>query len=138
MQKKMNVKKLLSPLVPGYIKDKIRSKRETSIINEFTSLAPQDCHATNLRSIKGFSLPAIFDSPEIQVLWNNATKEIGTFDIPDGTGGVNPGDRRAIYYLISALKPGSTLEVGTHIGASTLHIASALFSNQITNGSSGR
>ena len=40
-------------------------------------------------------------------------------------------DRRALYYLIGDLKPKSVLEVGTHIGASTLHIASALFNSQI-------
>lgn len=40
--------------------------------------------------------------------------------------GVNPGDRRALYALISALQPQSVLEVGTHIGASTQYIARAL------------
>ncbi len=44
----------------------------------------------------------------------------------DKHGGVNPGDRRAIYTLIKELKPKSVLEIGTHIGASTLYIASAL------------
>ena len=41
-------------------------------------------------------------------------------------GGVNPGDRQAVYYLIMALKPQNVLEVGTHIGASMPHIARAL------------
>ena len=41
-------------------------------------------------------------------------------------GGVNPGDRQALYYLITALAPKNVLEIGTHIGASTLHIACAL------------
>lgn len=52
--------------------------------------------------------------------------ELKAFEIPDGTGGVNPGDRRAIYYLVSYFRPRSVLEVGTHIGASTVHIAAAL------------
>ena len=43
--------------------------------------------------------------------------------------GVNVGDRRAVFYLISAIKPTTVLEVGTHIGASTIHIASALATN---------
>ncbi|MBI4031710.1 MAG: class I SAM-dependent methyltransferase [Proteobacteria bacterium] len=42
------------------------------------------------------------------------------------SGGVNPGDRRALYYLVRALNPQTVLEVGTHIGASTLYIARAL------------
>ena len=41
-------------------------------------------------------------------------------------GGVNPGDRRALFYLVTALRPHCVLEVGTHIGASTLYIAQAL------------
>ncbi len=50
------------------------------------------------------------------------------FEIPDGTGGVNPGDRRAIFYLVSYLQARSVLEIGTHIGASTVHIAAAITS----------
>jgi len=41
-------------------------------------------------------------------------------------GGVNPGDRRALYHLIAHFRPKRILEVGTHVGASTLHIASAV------------
>lgn len=41
-------------------------------------------------------------------------------------GGVNPGDRRAIYHLIAHFKPRRILEIGTHVGASTVHIASAI------------
>src|SRR5262245_17031 len=42
------------------------------------------------------------------------------------SGGVNPGDRRALYHLIAHFKPRRILEVGTHVGASTLHIAGAI------------
>src|SRR2546430_6217516 len=34
--------------------------------------------------------------------------------------------RRAIYYLVRHLRPRSVLEIGTHLGASTVHIAAAL------------
>lgn len=44
----------------------------------------------------------------------------------DRAGGVNPGDRRALYTLINALQPQRVLEIGTHIGASTHYIARAL------------
>jgi predicted O-methyltransferase YrrM len=36
------------------------------------------------------------------------------------------GDRRAIFYLIRHFAPQVVLEIGTHIGASTMHIALAL------------
>jgi hypothetical protein len=45
------------------------------------------------------------------------------------SGGLNSGDRRAVHSMIRALKPASVLEVGTHIGSSTIHIAAALRAN---------
>jgi predicted O-methyltransferase YrrM len=38
-------------------------------------------------------------------------------------GGVNAGDQRALYTLVRALKPKHILEVGTHVGCSTINIA---------------
>ena len=49
--------------------------------------------------------------------------------ISERAGGVNPGDRRAIYTLIHHFRPRAVLEIGTHIGASTLCMAAALDSN---------
>jgi len=43
-----------------------------------------------------------------------------------GSGAVNPGDRRALYYIVRALRPQSFLEVGTHVGGSTTALAFAL------------
>ncbi len=53
-------------------------------------------------------------------------------------GGINRGDRRALYYLVRALNPTRVLEIGTHLGYSTLHIAAALGRNRQAHGSSGR
>jgi predicted O-methyltransferase YrrM len=52
------------------------------------------------------------------------------------TGGVNPGDRRALYFLVRALCPRRVLEIGTHVGASTIHIAAALKKNGAVPGES--
>lgn len=41
-------------------------------------------------------------------------------------GGVNVGDRRAIYALVRYLQPQNVLEVGTYVGSSTLAIVEAL------------
>jgi predicted O-methyltransferase YrrM len=48
------------------------------------------------------------------------------FEFAEVTEGVNPGDRRAIYHLIANLRPQRVLEIGTHVGASTIYIASAM------------
>jgi len=73
-------------------------------------------------------LAAVFQ-PRIE--WESISTEIDhAVSIVDlKTGGVNPGDRRAIYQLIRCLGPKKVLEIGTHVGASTLHIAMALRSN---------
>lgn len=46
--------------------------------------------------------------------------------LADIDGGICPGERRALYQLIASFKPATVLEIGTHIGASTLAIARSL------------
>lgn len=81
-----------------------------------------------LRSVTDRELAAIFMSPDVARSWNAEGARLAEIcKIEDGkTGGVNPGDRRALFHLISALKPKSVLEIGTHVGASTVHIAAAM------------
>ena len=49
------------------------------------------------------------------------------------TGGVNPGDRRALYYFVRALDLKHVLEIGTNVGASTIHIAAAMKVNLLAD-----
>ena len=81
-----------------------------------------------LISEEGFRLQEIFMSEAIEQEWRAVSARIkAIIQIPDGkTGGVNPGDRRALYYLTRWLQPNAVLEIGTHVGASTLHIAAAI------------
>ena len=110
-------------MIPLFLKNRILFQKELSLLGTAQRL---ECKTDNLLYKRNISLSDIFHSHEIDGMWLEVEKEIKQFSIPDGTGGVNPGDRRAIYYLISAIKPISVLEIGTHIGASTIHIASAL------------
>jgi predicted O-methyltransferase YrrM len=52
--------------------------------------------------------------------------EFAQLGITSESEGINPGDRRAVYYLTRYLCPRDVLEIGTHIGASTTHVAVAL------------
>ncbi|MCF8496534.1 MAG: class I SAM-dependent methyltransferase [Alphaproteobacteria bacterium] len=80
--------------------------------------------ASNLRAAEDLDVPALLRGAP---LWERDNALISHFlGGDDRDQGVNPGDRRAIYTLIAALKPARILEVGTHIGASTLYIAAAL------------
>tara|TARA_B100001769_G_scaffold263866_1_gene247546 strand:- start:313 stop:1200 length:888 start_codon:yes stop_codon:yes gene_type:complete len=80
----------------------------------------------NLKYADEIDVVEIFNSPKITKIWEYERNAVEKFGIPDGTGGVNPGDRRALFYLIAAFKPKSVLEIGTHIGASTVNLAAAL------------
>jgi predicted O-methyltransferase YrrM len=127
---RLGLGQLARQLTPSFVKNKIRFQKDSK---QLDALQRVTCEIGNLRDSRDFSLSDIFGSPEINGLWLDSEKEIQQFSIPGGTGGVNQGDRRAIYHLISALKPQSVLEVGTHIGASTIHLASALRNNTDKN-----
>ncbi len=92
------------------------------------SLAPLACDAGPLRLLAAGDLEAILSSERIDREWAEAAPDLAAVcAIEDGrTEGVNPGDRRAVFYLTRGLKPRLVLEVGTHVGASTLHLAVAL------------
>ncbi len=90
-----------------------------------TPSLPFNC--ANLKAANTFDLSPLLENAEAAEGWNqdNASiaRAIGDIDL---MGGVNPGDRRAIYALVAALKPKRVLEIGTHIAASSLYIAAAL------------
>jgi predicted O-methyltransferase YrrM len=122
----MKLKQILRIITPDFVKLKIHSLRQKKELDKINSFAKVDCITNNLKPASDISLAEIFNSKEITGLWNQSKDEIDNYKFIDGRGGVNPGDRRALYYLISKFKPSSVLEIGTHIGASTIHIASAL------------
>ena len=122
----MTVKQLLRPFIPQFVSNFLNKMRDSRHENNFKSLPSTPCKANNLIAQKNITLPAIFNANEITERWISVQDSINKFDIPDGTGGVNPGDRRALFYLINHFKPQSILEIGTHIGASTLNMASAM------------
>jgi predicted O-methyltransferase YrrM len=119
----MDIKQRLKDVLPASLERSLKLRREARDLRESTTLR---CDAGRLRKMSAASLRALFDDGTIHDDWLASARKIEELEIPDGTGGVNPGDRRAIYYLIRGLRPSSVLEVGTHIGASTLHIAEAL------------
>jgi predicted O-methyltransferase YrrM len=84
------------------------------------------CDSRQLARITSDSIAEAFLSPEIDEDWHAVERKVAAFDITEHAGGVNPGDRRAIYYLVRYFRPRTVLEIGTHVGASTVHVAAAL------------
>jgi predicted O-methyltransferase YrrM len=95
---------------------------------ELAKLPKIDCDANRLRIITAEEIRRIFTDPKLDAEWEISAKSLNRHcTIVDGaTSAVNPGDRRALYYLIRGFHPRRVLEIGTHVGASTVHIASAL------------
>jgi predicted O-methyltransferase YrrM len=97
---------------------------------------PATLDVADLRSISKMDVADAFSSRgAIASEWSEVSSQIDRLVLIEDmtTGGVNPGDRRAIYYLIRALRPRRVLEIGTNVGASTLHIAAAMKRNNEDN-----
>jgi predicted O-methyltransferase YrrM len=83
-----------------------------------------------LKALSRAQIDAAFTDETIAAAWQHDLDSIArVMPYADIYGGVCPGERRAIYQLITWLKPRRVLEIGTHIGASTLVIAQALASH---------
>jgi predicted O-methyltransferase YrrM len=118
------MKQLIKAIVPRPV---LNRAMETKDWLRLVTLPQQSFDSGNLRAADTLPLADIFGNKDIAVAWEKDQGVIkNLYGDEDKMEGVNPGDRRALYYLIMALKPQNVLEVGTHIGASTLHIARAL------------
>ena len=75
------------------------------------------------------SVPALLggDDAALNREWDEAQRKIGeVFGYGNRDGALSPLGCRAVWYLIRRLEPRAVLEIGTHVGGSTLHIAMAL------------
>ena len=70
-------------------------------------------------------LQAAFFAPALERDWQPVAERIAGLAITPEAG-MNPGDRRTLYYLVRHLRPGRVLEIGTQAGASTVHLAAGL------------
>jgi predicted O-methyltransferase YrrM len=128
------IRSVLDGLVPESFKHRLRVLKET---RELKELPTAHCKADVLMPVRHIDVEKIFGSAAIESEWKTALKNIESLEIPGGTGGVNPGDRRAVFYLVRHFKPSSILEIGTHIGASTMHMAAALMVDRASDPKAG-
>lgn len=100
-----------------------------NLAKEYQSLAElrtRACKTHELRSIDYMEFKKFMACDERNTSWELAQSKICKFKLPEMAGGVNPGDQRLIFHLQEYLNPTTVLEIGTHIGASTTHVAAAL------------
>jgi predicted O-methyltransferase YrrM len=91
------------------------------------ALTPRtECTTARLADTAGLDAGGILGGAACNPPWKTDGAALSALPIPVAAWGVNPGDRRALYCLVHALKPRRVLEIGTHIGASTAYTALAL------------
>lgn len=119
------MKAILKRMLPSSVRSKMELESE---VRALAALKLLPCDTSNLRN----SVPD-FRNLDLASEWQEVLMQLERLNVGDKSGAINPGDRRAIYYLARALKPGSVLEVGTHLGASTSMLALALKKSQVAN-----
>lgn len=120
------VKQALKAIIPKAALPLLRHVRDT------LQLGASATRQFNVMALGGISVDSadLFRDPAMDEEWRESLSRLNAlFGDVERLGGVNPGDRRALYYLVRKLRATRVLEVGTHVGASTLYIASALQKN---------
>lgn len=127
----MKIKNIVKKILPNGLFSKIKAIRNSEKVETLKLNAVAKINLTPEALIQSSTIDVndIIQNEQIELAWQSYVNPIDKLQIPDLTGGVNRGDRRAIFYIISHFKPSSVLEIGTHIGASTVHIATALHHN---------
>jgi predicted O-methyltransferase YrrM len=119
-----SVKRLVKAVMPPAV---ISRAVETRNFVGLATVARQSFDLSRLRVVRDLSVKDFWKNAEVEAAWDGDGKTIAeVYGAKETYGGVNPGERRALYYLIKAFRPEKVLEVGTHVAASTLHIALAL------------
>ena len=96
------------------------------LVNINKTLKTIFCDTDNLRKLSKDELSGFFTLSRSSEEWGKVSQTVNKLRLPEFTFGVNPGDQRALFYLVRALNAKSILEIGTHIGCSTVHLALGL------------
>jgi predicted O-methyltransferase YrrM len=102
-----------------------RKVREVTQARRLRRLPTRHVNASNLAP-PGERAAALAEEDVPAEEWASVAGRVTELGITEPVGAVNGGDRRALYYLVRKLGPGRVLEIGTHIGTSTVHLALAL------------
>ena len=122
---------LLKSMIPEPTKQAVKTRLQQ---RAFDRLPRALCDTEALGAISRADLSSILSATLRDGEWAEITTATTPFGISQAPSGVNDGDRRAIYQLVRGLEAHSVLEIGTSIGASTIHFAQALQRNAADSG----
>ncbi len=107
---------------------KILLKNLVNLIFYFFSTLPLK---NNLKLSHDKTFADNFNSEKFKIEYeSDYSKYLKTFNLPENSGGINIGDQKALYFLTKLYTPTKILELGTHIGCSTINFLMASKKNQ--------
>ena len=113
----------MTPILGKLLREARRRRKRFQLAR--TPQSPSDAGVLN-RQVTESDIATALRSAELAEEWADVDTTLSSIEITDRAESVNPGDRRTIYYLVRYFRPHRVLEIGTHLGASTIHIAAAL------------
>ena len=117
------MKKVIRKLIPKLIVNLLKDYYNKIQINKIPQI---NCNTDNLIKINREEIVKLLNSSESDLSWEVDKMKLERFQFSDLSGGINPGDQRALYYLLKYFNPSNILEIGTHLGYSTIISAIAL------------
>jgi len=118
--------RLLEKIAPGFFARQAVNRQRADL----AALPRTLCDVAHLATLTAEALAEALRQPASMTEWPAVAAELQPWKLAAMTGGVNPGDQRALYALVRFLRPRRVLEIGTHLGCSTLNLALAARQNR--------
>jgi predicted O-methyltransferase YrrM len=121
--------KIANKVIPHILpKSAVLSRQIRAERQELAATARQSSDPGNLMGSREAHVEQWLNT-DLGTEWAQMQKTLDPIRFGTRSGAVNPGDQRALYSIVRALRPRSVLEVGTHVAASTGIMALALRQN---------
>ena len=121
---------MIKRIIPNPIKNKLRGIKEKYDFNQIPSI---DINTDRIAKMTKKDIYNFLNSKSFESDYNKINDLIIKFKLPENSGGINLGDQKAIYFLTRSFGVKNILEIGTHIGCSTVHYALALKKIKLKN-----
>ena len=118
------MKRMVRRLLPAPVDNAVR---RTLHARRLSRAPARPVDVSRLPTAEEVSVSELFEDGGLSGEWDRARRRIGeVFEYENKWQAVDVGVRRALWYLVRRWRPRSVLEIGTLVGASTVHIAMAL------------
>jgi len=107
------MKNILRKFIPKLVRILLKDYYNKIQINKISQI---NCNTDNLIKINREEIVKLLNSSKSELSWEVDKMQLKSFQFSELSGGINPGDQRALYYLLKYFNPSNILEIGTHLG----------------------